>query len=318
MSPSSTNRSQPWHGVLVATTLPFREAETGALEVDLENYGRHVAWLAENGCDGVAPNGSLGEYQNLSDAERAAVVETAVAHAPKGFTVMPGVAAYGAHQARHWADQAAEAGAQAVMLLPPNTYRAEPRAVVDHYREVAKAGLPICAYNNPIDTKVDLVPELLAELYNEGLIVAVKEFTGDVRRSYQIAEVAPGLEIMVGSDDVLLEGAIAGAVGWLSGYPNAIPRETVALYNAAVSGDLETAVPLYRIMHRLLRWDSKTEFVQSIKLSMDIAGRYGGPSRAPRLPLRADQHEQVTADTEWVLAELARLADEGKIERSSR
>ncbi|GAA2910827.1 hypothetical protein GCM10011428_26630 [Streptomyces violaceus] len=54
------------------------------------------------------------------------------------------------------------------MLLPPNAYRADERSVVAHYAEVAKAGLPVVAYNNPIDTKVDLVPELLARLHGEG------------------------------------------------------------------------------------------------------------------------------------------------------
>lgn len=182
---------KPWHGVLVATALPLRDGSTGRLEVDFDGYSDHVSWLAENGCDGVTPNGSLGEYQTLSPEERARVVTTAVETAPEGFTVMPGVAAYGADEARRWAEQAAEAGAAAVMLLPPNSYRADPRAVVAHYREVARAGLPVVAYNNPFDTKVDLVPELLAELHAEGLIVAVKEFSGDVRRSYRIAELAP-------------------------------------------------------------------------------------------------------------------------------
>ena len=54
------------------------------------------------------------------------------------------------------------------MLLPPNAYRADERAVVEHYREVAKAGLPIVAYNNPIDTKVDLTPPLLATAARRG------------------------------------------------------------------------------------------------------------------------------------------------------
>ena len=75
-----TNR-KPWHGVIVATALPFNDD----LDVDFEAYGEHVAWLAENGCDGVAPNGSLGEYQTLTAEERAAVVETAVAGAPDGL-----------------------------------------------------------------------------------------------------------------------------------------------------------------------------------------------------------------------------------------
>jgi 4-hydroxy-tetrahydrodipicolinate synthase len=255
------------------------------LSVDLDAFAEHVRWLAENGCDGIAPNGSLGEYQTLSDEERAAVVRTAVEAAPEGFTVMPGVAAYSAHQSRAWAAQAAEAGAQVVMLLPPNTYRADERAVLDHYRTVAEVGIPILAYNNPIDTKVDLVPSLLAQLFHEGLIIGVKEFTGDPRRAYEIAELAPGLDVLIGSDDTVLEVGLAGAVGWVAGFTNALPRTTVELYNASVSGDLARAVPLYKALHPLMRWDSRTEFVQAIKLSMDVAGRYGGPCRPPRLPL---------------------------------
>lgn len=301
MTESTGGSGRPWRGVHVATALPFHDD----LSVDHDAYAEHVRFLAAGGCDGVVPNGSLGEYQTLTAEERTRVVETAVRAAPDGFGVMPGVAAYGALEARRWAEQAAAAGASSVLLLPPNAYRAERTAVVEHYREVAKAGLPVVAYNNPIDTKVDLVPELLAELYHEGLIVAVKEFTGDVRRAYRIAELAPGLDLLVGADDVLLELGVAGAVGWIAGYPNMIPESTVALYRLVTSGDpadLVKAVPLYRDLHPLLRWDSRTEFVQAIKLSMDIAGRKGGACRPPRLPLTPEQAAQVTAETEAVLA----------------
>jgi len=286
----------------VATALPF-DAD---LSVDLDRYAEHVRWLAESGCDGVTPNGSLGEYQVLTDDERAAVVRTAVEAAPEGFSVMPGVAAYGAREARRWAEDAAEAGADAVMLLPPNAYRADERALVEHFAEVAKAGLPIVAYNNPIDTKVDLTPRLLATLHGEGLVVGVKEFTGDPRRAYEIAEQAPGLDVLIGSDDVTLEVALAGAVGWVSGYTNAFPRTCVDLYQACVAGDLERALPLYRVLHPLLRWDSKVEFVQAIKLSMDMVGRYGGPSRPPRAALSPEQDAAVRDATEKALAGAAR------------
>jgi 1-pyrroline-4-hydroxy-2-carboxylate deaminase len=271
----------PWHGILVATALPLRDD----LSMDLDAYGEHVRFLADNGNHGVVPNGSLGEYQTLSAQERADVVKAAVAAAPAGFSVVPGVAAYGSREACGWTDLAAQAGCPAVMLLPPNAYRADPDTVVAHYREVARIGLPIVAYNNPIDTKVDLTPALLARLHGEGLIVGVKEFTGDVRRAYEIAELAPGLDVICGSDDVVLELALAGAPGWIAGIPNALPAECAALWNAAVEGDLSVALPLYRRLHPLLRWDSKTAFVQAIKLAMDLAGRYGGPCRPPRLPL---------------------------------
>ncbi len=291
--------TKPWHGVLVATALPFDDS----LAVDHDRYAEHVAWLAAHGCHGVACNGSLGEYQTLTPQERARVVTTAVAAAPDGFTVMPGVAAYGAAEARRWAEHAAEAGCPAVMLLPPNAYRADERAVLAHYREVARVGLPVVAYNNPIDTKVDLVPELLAELHREGLIAGVKEFTGDVRRIYRINELAPGLDVLCGADDVALELAVAGAPGWVAGYPNALPEACVALWRAASAGDVAKALPLYRLLHPLLRWDSRTEFVQAIKLSMDIAGRHGGPCRQPRVPLTPEHEAAVRQATEHALTE---------------
>lgn len=296
-----TTSATPWQGVHVATALPFH----ADLSVDHDAYAEHVRFLAAGGCDGVVPNGSLGEYQTLTPQERARVVETAVQAAPAGFGVMPGVGAYGALESCRWAEQAAEAGATSVLLLPPNTYRAERAAVVQHYREVAKVGLPVVAYNNPHDTRVDLTPDLLAELFQEGAIVAVKEFTGDVRRAYRIAESAPGLDLLVGADDVLLELGLAGAVGWVAGYPNAIPEATVELFRLATSGDpadLARAVPIYRDLHPLLRWDSRTEFVQAIKLSMDVAGRKGGACRPPRSPLAPEAAARITADTEAALA----------------
>ena len=294
---SSTDNRVPWHGVLVATALPLRED----LSVDYDAYAAHCAWLIAEGCDGVVPNGSLGEYQTLTPGERSQVVRTAV-DAVGSDRVIPGVAAYGAAEARRWTEDAADAGCPAVLLLPPNAYRADVPAVRAHYAEVARAGVPIVAYNNPIDTKVDLVPGLLADLYHDGRIVAVKEFSGDVRRAYQLAELAPGLDLLIGADDVLVELAVAGAKGWVAGYPNALPASSVKLYRAAVAGDLESALPLYRLLHPLLRWDSRTEFVQAIKLSMDLVGRYGGPCRAPRGPLTAEQEKAVRGATEQAVA----------------
>ncbi|MBU3063692.1 dihydrodipicolinate synthase family protein [Nocardia sp. NEAU-G5] len=295
------SKENPWRGLYTATALPFNDD----LSVDYDGYARHVSWLAANGTDGVCPSGSLGEYQTLTPEERARVVEVAVQASPEGFGVMPGVAAYGSRETIRWIEQAAEVGAQSVLLLPPNIYRADRQSVLNHYREAAKVGLPIVAYNNPYDTKVDLTPDLLAELHSEGLIKAVKEFSGDVRRVYEIQELAPDLDILIGSDDVVVEFGLAGAVGWIAGYPNAIPEATAELYRLATSGnveDLKAAMPLYRDLHSLLRWDSKTEFVQAIKLSMDIAGRKGGQCRPPRSPLTAEQAETIRRDTEAALA----------------
>jgi 1-pyrroline-4-hydroxy-2-carboxylate deaminase len=80
------------------------------------------------------------------------------------------------------------------------------------------------------------------------------------------------------------------------------PASCVELFAAARARDLDKAMPLYAALHPLLRWDSKTEFVQAIKLSMDIVGRQGGPCRPPRQPLLPEQEQAVRQATEAALA----------------
>jgi len=280
---------KPWQGILTATATPFKND----LSIDFDKYAEHVAWLASFGHLGVIPNGSLGEYQVLTSEERSKMVTTAIAAAPKGFHVVPGVAAYGAREARTWAEQAASAGASAVMLLPPTSYRANDDEVIAHYKEVAKVGIPIIAYNNPFDTKVDLTPALVGRIADEvPEVVAIKEFSGDVRRVWQIHSYAPRIEVMVGADDVLLELATGGVTGWIAGFTNALPRESKIVYDLALAGDFVKARPLYAALHDLFHWDSQKEFIQAIKATMEFEGRYGGPTRLPRLPLpKADQEK---------------------------
>lgn len=292
-----TDNRKPWHGVHVATSLQFN----ADLSVDYAAYGENVAWLAAQGVHGVAPNGSLGEYQTLSYEERDKVVETAVANAPEGFTVMPGVGAYGGLESRRHAQVAKDLGCQVVMALPPNAYRTDERSLLEHFELIASVGLPVTAYNNPIDTKTDLTPQILAKLHAEGFIVGVKEFSGDVRRCYEISELAPGLDLMIGTDDTILEVGLAGAKGWVAGYTQVFPKSTLRLYEASVAHDVATALPLYRQMHSVLRWDSKTEFIQAIKLGQDMIGRNGGACRPPRQPLTAEQEQVIRADTQALI-----------------
>lgn len=295
-------------GVIVATTLAFTpdESAPAGLAVDYEKFAAHCEFLIDNGCRGVGPNGSLGEYSSLTDDERRKVIQTAVQAVGGRGLVVAGVHGVGSHQARHWAELAAEDGADGVLLLPPTIYRANRSEVIAHYAAVNEVGLPIMVYNNPIDTKVDLTPGILAELAQLENVVAVKEFSGDVRRVLEIKELAPDLDVIAGADDLLFESLVAGAVGWFAGYPNAFPREAVEIYDLVTAGRIDEARELYRHLVAVFRWDSRTEFVQAIKLSIDIAGQsYGGPTRPPRGPLSAEHETQVRKDTEAALSYIA-------------
>ncbi|WP_036963385.1 dihydrodipicolinate synthase family protein [Promicromonospora kroppenstedtii] len=295
-------------GVIVATTLAFTpdESAPAGLAVDYDKFAAHCEFLIDNGCRGVGPNGSLGEYSSLTDDERRKVIQTAVKAVDGRGLVVAGVHGVGSHQAKHWAELAAEDGADGVLLLPPTIYRANRSEVIAHYAAVNEVGLPIMIYNNPIDTKVDLTPSILAELAQLENVVAVKEFSGDVRRVLEIKELAPDLDVIAGADDLLFESLVAGAVGWFAGYPNAFPREAVEIYTLVTEGKIDEARELYRHLVAVFRWDSRTEFVQAIKLSIDMAGQsYGGPTRPPRGPLSAEHEAQVRKDTEAALSYIA-------------
>jgi dihydrodipicolinate synthase/N-acetylneuraminate lyase len=276
-------------GVYAATTAPMRDGG----QVDFGEFAKHCAWLADEGVTGVIPNGSLGEYEALSDPEREQMVTTAVAAVGGRIPVVPGVSGRSAAEARRWAEQAAEAGAAAVMSLPPTSHKPAPDEVEAHFAEVARAGLPIIVYNNPFSTRVDLTPGLLARLAGIQQVRAVKEFSQDVRRVAQIRERAPGLAVICGCDDTFVEAMLLGATGWIAGMVNAMPAQSVRLYELCARGDFTAAARMYLTMLPALRWDADPRFVQAIKLAQEEAGRYGGPVRLPRLPLSPDEAAEV-------------------------
>jgi 4-hydroxy-tetrahydrodipicolinate synthase len=270
-------------GIIPAVTTPFDAS--GA--IDFDGLSANVSALLEAGVHGVVATGTMGEAGSLSTAERRAVV-AAVARAVDGRApVIAGVSAGTPAAAIALAADAAEAGAVALMMLPPLGYRGDADEIVAYYRSVAEAaGLPLMAYNNPEATGTDMGTALLARIYEEiDSVVAVKECSGDARRIPALIDAAPGLEVLVGGDDWALEGFCAGATGWVSGVADVAPSDCVALYNACRAGDLDTARGIYSRLLPLSRFDMTPKLVQYFKAAMDEVGFAGGPCRPPRLAL---------------------------------
>jgi len=270
-------------GIVPAVTTPFDAAG----EVDLPALRANVEALLAAGVHGLVATGTMGEAGALSTQERRAVVG-AVAEAAGGrVPVIAGVSSPNPATSIAYAANAAHAGAEAIMLLPPLLYPGDEREIEAFYRAVAEgAGLPVMAYNNPEASGTDLSPELLARLHErvEG-VVAVKECSGDTRRIPALLALAPGLEVLVGGDDWALEGFAGGATGWVSGVADVAPRDCVALWERVRDGELEAARAIYRRLLPLARFDMTPKLVQYFKAAMDAVGFVGGPTRPPRLAL---------------------------------
>jgi 4-hydroxy-tetrahydrodipicolinate synthase len=284
-------------GVYVAVITPFDSKD----RVDERRLRDHVSWLIECGVHGIVPTGSCGEYAALTDEERAFVVET-IADTCKGrVPVVVGTGASSTRKAVAWAEHARASGASGIMALPPSAYRPSRHEVHAWYAALDAVGLPIVAYNNPFDTTVDLTPDLLAELCDLEHLVAVKEYSGDVRRIPTILETTR-LEVVVGCDDLALEGLLAGATGWIAGLTNVLARESMELYELICARRVDEAAALYRRLLPLFRYDSRPTFVQAIKYAFDLAGNSAGPTRPPRLPLPDSDRTAIARALEPFLA----------------
>ncbi|HMI51177.1 MAG TPA: dihydrodipicolinate synthase family protein, partial [Candidatus Saccharimonadales bacterium] len=219
-----------WTGVLPAITTFFNEA----YEVDHAFLADHARWLVENGCTGIVALGSLGEGATLNAQEKNAVLKTFVTALQGRASVVAAISALSTPEAVQLAKEAEAAGCDALMILPPYVYKGDWREMKTHISTVLKATRLSCMlYNNPVAYGTDFLPEQIAELAGEHKnLAAVKESSTDVRRVTAIrALLGDRLAIFVGVDDAIIEGLAAGAVGWIAGLADALPRESVDLFN---------------------------------------------------------------------------------------
>ena len=277
-----------WRGVFAAITTPLRTDYT----VDHEALGRHVSWLIDSGCRGIVPNGSLGESATLAFSEKVEVLHTCCRAAAGRAPVVAGIAGLATGECVQLAREAERAGCDGVMALPAYVYYSDWRETKAHYGAViAATSLSCMLYNNPIAYRTDVTAAQVAELVDEHEnLHAMKESSGDVRRITAVRELlGDRVALFAGLDDMILEAVPAGASGWIAGLVNALPEESVRVFELAVAGRWEEATALYHWFLPLLRMDTVPKFVQLIKLVQAEVGRGSPVVRPPRLALEGDE-----------------------------
>ena len=280
-----------WAGVMPATTTAFDEE----LNVDHAFVGRHAKWLVDHGCTGIVTPGSLGESATLSFEEKRAIWKTLLEAIGDRVPIIAAIASLSTNEAVRLAQKAADVGCSGLMVLPPYVYRSDWREMKAHIEAVFRATRLSCMlYNNPVAYGTDFLPEQIKELAAEHEnLEAVKESSTDVRRITWIRELlGERLAIFVGVDDAIVEGIAVGAVGWVAGLVNALPKESVDLFNYAMNGEREKAFALYNWFLPLLRMDTVPKFVQLIKLVQQEVGMGNARVRPPRLQLEGAELDE--------------------------
>src|SRR5215813_233388 len=252
-----------WKGVIPAMTTCFNSAS----QIDHAFMTSHSQWLVENGCTGIVVLGSLGEGATLTFDEKTAVMANCAKALQGRGSVVAAISSLTTAESVSLAKAAHAAGCDGLMVLPPYVYKGDWREMRTHIAAVFQVTpLPCMLYNNPIAYGTDFLPEQIQELAKEfSNFQAVKESSADVRRVSAIrALVGDRLSIFVGVDDAILEGISVGAVGWIAGLANALPRESVDLFDYGVAGKSADAFDIYRWFLPLLRLDTVPKFVQLI------------------------------------------------------
>ena len=280
-----------WRGVFPAITTPFRED----LTVDHDCLRENVGWLVEHDSVGIVALGSLGEAATLSFDEKVQILESCKAATGDKVPLVAGISALGTREAVELARRAQRVGCEGLMVLPPYVYQSEWREMKAHMEAIiAATPLSCMLYNNPIAYGTDFLPEHVEELCAHDNLHAVKESSADIRRVTAIrALLGDRLAIFVGVDDLIVEGIAAGAVGWIAGLVNALPDESVRLFELASAGESEAARSLYEWFLPLLRLDLGPKFVQTIKLVQSELGRGSARVRPPRLELEGAELDGV-------------------------
>lgn len=297
-----------WIGVMPAITTGFKED----FGVDHAFIAEHCRWLLENGCTGIVALGSLGEGATLSFDERLEILRTCVKAVQESAPVIASISGFATSEAVAVAKAAADIGCDGLMVLPPYVYQGDWREMKTHVAAVFRATTLSCMlYNNPIAYGTDFLPKQIQELAAEHEnFVAVKESSTDARRVSAIrALLDDRLEISVGVDDAVLEAIGVGATGWVAGLANALPRESVDLFNLSTNGERDKAFELYRWFLPLLRMDTVPNFVQLIKLVQAEIGHGNVRVRAPRLELVGDELSQTRRGIHEALRSRPQLAN---------
>jgi 4-hydroxy-tetrahydrodipicolinate synthase len=282
-----------WTGVLPAITTPFREDGS----VDLDYVAQHVAWMLDSGCKGIIALGSLGEGATLTAGEKREILVACKGAMKPGTFLVAGIAGLGTEECVQHARTAQSAGCDGLMVLPPYVYRGDWRETRAHFTAVIKAtDLSCMLYNNPSAYGTDLLPAHVAELAQLANVHGVKDSSGDARRTTGIrAEVGDRLDLLVGLDDMVVEGVKAGARGWVAGLVNALPVESVELFNLALGSDDKRTRAFYEWFLPLLRFDTVPKFIQLIKLVQAQVGRGSERVRPPRMELVGEERSAALA-----------------------
>ena len=283
-------------GVFAPIATPFK-ADDGTIYWDKLKF--NLDKWSKSGLSGLVVLGSNGEFQLLSRQEKEELIGFVRKNTPKELKVIAGTGCESTQETIDLSKKAAELGADAVLVVTPNYYKAcyTPVALKAHFEALADAcPIPVMLYNMPGNTGINMASDLVAELSQHPNIVGEKDSSGNiVQVAETISKTSPEFTTFAGSASWLLPALCVGAKGGTVALANVLPEQCVAIYDNFQAGRLEEARKIQLNVLEINKAVTARWGPAGLKAAMDLVGYYGGPPRLPIQPLAPAQIEELKA-----------------------
>lgn len=282
-------------GVFPPIPTPFDDQGDVAYQALSENLARWNQFdLA-----GYVVLGSNGEAVYLTDEEKMQVLHTCRQAIPANKLLIAGTGAQSTRQTINLTLRAADAGADAALIVTPHYYSSKMsgEALVRHYQAVADASpIPVLIYNVPAMTGVDMDVAAIARAAEHPNIIGLKDTAGNIAKLADTVRLTGSeFQVLAGSASFFLAGLVLGAVGGILALANVAPQQAIDIYRLFKAGWLNEAAELQRRMLPVNAAVTTTMGIAGLKAALDMLGYYGGPVRPPLLDLTTIQRETLRA-----------------------
>jgi len=277
-------------GVYPAMCTPFHEDRS----IDFETLRADARRLERAGVEGLVPMGSTGESATVSHDEHIEVIGAVIDAVD--LPVIAGTGSNNTEEALRLSRRAADAGADALLLISPYYNRPGQRGLREHYEAIADAvDLPQIVYNVPSRTGQNVEPDTVVELAGHENIRGYKAAGGDLNQVGEIAERTreERFDVLSGNDGETLPVLSVGGTGCISVAANVEPGRMSDLVRAALNGDYDRARERHHELGPLMRalfWETNPV---PVKAALEIRGHGSGRLRPPLTPLSADNRERL-------------------------
>lgn len=275
-------------GTMVAIATPFADGQ-----IDWKRLDELVDFQLAAGTDGIVPMGTTGESPTLSHPEHERVIEAVVKRVGGKVPVIAGTGSNSTSEALRLTTAARKAGADAALQVNPYYNKPTQQGLYEHFKAVAEAGgLPVVLYNIPGRCGIALSVETICRLAEIKNIVAIKEATGILDMSSEIAT-SCDLTILSGDDSLTLPIMAVGGKGVISVAANIVPKEVAKLTSAMLAGKISEATAQHKKLFKLF----KAMFIETnpipVKTALAMMGKCNEEFRLPMCKMAEANKEKL-------------------------